>query len=217
MASEASQTRRSDTAEPRRGRPRSEVSHQAVLDATTRLLSVSSYEEMTVEAIASEAGVSKQTIYRWWKSKAAVVLEVMLTGEAEIELVPMPSTGDLRADCLTWIRGMLREAFRDTHVGMARSLVVAGLQCDPGTEWLLQKASMWDHGPLAERLRQAERAGELREGVDVAAAASAIGDPLIFRMLIGSAPSPSWAESLVDVVVTGLLRPRAESSPAQME
>lgn len=208
----ASEAQRSDTAEPRRGRPRSEVSHQAVLDATTRLLRVSSYEDVTVEAIASEAGVSKQTIYRWWKSKAAVVLEVMLTGDAEIELVPMPSTGDLRADCLTWIRGMLVEAFRDTHVGMARSLVVAGLQGDPGTERLLQQASMWDHGLLAERLREAERAGELRDGVDISAAASAIGDPLIFRMLIGSAPSLSWSESLVDVVVTGLVRPEIAAS-----
>ena len=208
----ASEAQRSDTAEPRRGRPRSEVSHQAVLDATTRLLRVGSYEDVTVEAIASEAGVSKQTIYRWWKSKAAVVLEVMLTGDAEIELVPMPSTGDLRADCLTWIRGMLVEAFRDTHVGMARSLVVAGLQGDPGTERLLQQASMWDHGLLAERLREAERAGELRDGVDISAAASAIGDPLIFRMLIGSAPSLSWSESLVDVVVTGLVRPEIAAS-----
>ena len=207
-----SEAQRSETAEPRRGRPRSEASHQAVLDATTRLLASSSYEELTVEAIASEAGVSKQTIYRWWKSKAAVVLEVMLTGEAEIELVPMPCTGDLRADCLTWIHGMLVEAFRDTHVGMARSLVVAGLKGDPGTERLLQQASMWDHGLLADRLREAGRAGELREGVDIAAAASAIGDPLIFRMLIGSAPSRGWAESLVDVVVTGLMRPESDAS-----
>lgn len=207
----ACEAQRSGTAEPRRGRPRSEASHQAVLDATSRLLSQSSYEELTVEAIASEAGVSKQTIYRWWRSKALVVLEVMLTGDAEFEIVPMPSTGDLRRDCLSWVRSMLVEAFQETHVGMARSLVVAGLQGDAGTERLLQRASMWDHGPLAERLRESERAGELREGVDIAAAASAMGDPLIFRMLIGSAPSLSWAESLVDVVVTGLLRP-AEAS-----
>lgn len=202
----ASEGQRSDTVEPRRGRPRSETSHQAVLDATARLLRVSSYDDLTVEAIASEAGVSKQTIYRWWKSKAGVVLEVMLTGEGDIELVPMPSTGDLRGDCLTWIRAMLVEAFRDTHVGMARSLVIAGLQGGPGTERLLQQASMWDHWPLAQRLRQAEEMGELRAGVDIAAAASAIGDPLIFRMLTGAAPTLSWAESLVDVVLTGLLR-----------
>ncbi|GAA1138509.1 TetR/AcrR family transcriptional regulator [Nesterenkonia lutea] len=208
----ACEAQRSGTVETRRGRPRSEASHQAVLDATSRLLSESSYEELTVEAIASEAGVSKQTIYRWWKSKATVVLEVMLTGEAEIEIVPMPSTGDLRADCLTWIRSMLVEAFQETHVGMARSLVVAGLQGDPGTERLLEQASMWDHGPLAERLRESERAGELREGVDITAAASAMGDPLIFRMLTGAAPTTSWAESLVDVVVTGLLRPEEDAA-----
>lgn len=207
----ASEAQRSDTAEPRRGRPRSEASHQAVLDATTRLLRVSSYEELTVEAIACEAGVSKQTIYRWWKSKAAVVLEVMLTGDAEIELGPVPSTGDLRADCLTWIRSMLVKAFQENYVGMARSLLVVGLQGDPGTERLLQQANIWDHGLLAVRLREAQRAGELRDGIDIAAASSAIRDPLIFRMLIGSAPSQSWAESLVDVVVTGLLRP--ENAP----
>src|SRR5699024_8494536 len=55
-----------------RGRPRSTTSHQAVLKAVARLLEEQNhdYETLTIEGIAAEASVGKQTIYRWWSTKA---------------------------------------------------------------------------------------------------------------------------------------------------
>ncbi|MGB1737842.1 MAG: TetR/AcrR family transcriptional regulator [Pseudomonadales bacterium] len=55
---------------------RSEKAHAAILDATLRILSTQGYVDLTVERIAKEAGVGKQTIYRWWTGKADLVLEV---------------------------------------------------------------------------------------------------------------------------------------------
>ena len=51
-------------------------SHQAILNATLKLLGSSGYVDFSIEKVASEAGVGKQTIYRWWSSRADLVLEV---------------------------------------------------------------------------------------------------------------------------------------------
>ena len=63
------------TAETRVSR-RSEQSHKAILDATLKLLGSSGYVDFSIEKVANEAGVGKQTIYRWWPTRADLVLEV---------------------------------------------------------------------------------------------------------------------------------------------
>lgn len=69
---------------------------RAILQATMEMLSQEGYHTMTIEAIAARAGVGKKTIYRWWPSKAAVVLEALTTyTEAH---VPFSDTGSLEGD-----------------------------------------------------------------------------------------------------------------------
>ena len=77
------------------GRPRSERSKAAILTAVRKLLLKDGYSNLTIEAVAQEAGVSKATIYRWWKTKGELVLEA---AEQEIAIGTVPDTGDSRAD-----------------------------------------------------------------------------------------------------------------------
>src|SRR6478672_6817511 len=64
-------------ARPHTGRRRNEAARQAVLDAALRLLVESKGAPITVEAVARAAGVGKQTLYRWWPSKGAVLLDAL--------------------------------------------------------------------------------------------------------------------------------------------
>jgi AcrR family transcriptional regulator len=62
----------------KRGRPRSESSRRAILDATLRLTEeYGSVKKVTVDAIAKRAGVGKQTIYKWWESTSDILLEIL--------------------------------------------------------------------------------------------------------------------------------------------
>jgi AcrR family transcriptional regulator len=71
---------------------RSEQSRQAILQSTMKLLDERepgsmSVQQLSIERIAREAGVSKTTIYRWWPDKAAVIIDTFL--ENHILLTPM--------------------------------------------------------------------------------------------------------------------------------
>ncbi|MGO7983441.1 helix-turn-helix domain-containing protein, partial [Rhizobium johnstonii] len=67
-------------AEHRRGPVRSEVARMAILEATARQFEARGYDQLTMEGIAAEAKVGKQTIYRWWPSKSALVADCLIAG-----------------------------------------------------------------------------------------------------------------------------------------
>ncbi|MEV7966394.1 TetR/AcrR family transcriptional regulator [Sphaerisporangium sp. NPDC088356] len=82
------------------------------------------YQQMTVEAIARRAGVSRPAIYRRWRSKADIVLHVLFE-HAESGGFP-PPTGDLRADLHAWVRALLarlrRPEMAAAYVGLMADL-----------------------------------------------------------------------------------------------
>ena len=71
----------------------------AVLDATSMLLSEVGYDQLSVEAVASRAGVHKTTVYRRWPTKPELIAEAALVQAAEA--VPIPDTGTLLGDLQT--------------------------------------------------------------------------------------------------------------------
>jgi len=72
------------------GRPRSEEARQAVLNAVDDLLVEIGYAAMTMKNIAERAQVSRQTVYRWWSTKAEILFEACAE-DATDELAIVPS------------------------------------------------------------------------------------------------------------------------------
>jgi AcrR family transcriptional regulator len=113
------------TGRPHTGSRRNEAAELAILRAAAELLAVGDGALITVGAIAERAGVGKQTIYRWWPSKSAVLLDAMIRHADEV--APAPDTGDLPTDLRRFLRstfaaapanrslllGVLREALGD--------------------------------------------------------------------------------------------------------
>src|ERR1700749_3158779 len=80
-----------------RGRQRCQIAEAAILKATAELLKEQSLRDVTADAIADRAGVSKATIYKWWPNKNRVALDAFLS-QLEKE-VPIPNTGSVVGDC----------------------------------------------------------------------------------------------------------------------
>lgn len=85
----------SDVTKKLPGRPRSTQSHQAILQATLELLAEVGFERMTIDAIATRAGVGKTTIYRRYNAKEELVADAI---ESLREEVVIPDTGTLWGD-----------------------------------------------------------------------------------------------------------------------
>lgn len=110
---------------PHTGSRRNDAARQAILDAAAELLTAGDAAPITVGAIAERAGVGKQTIYRWWRSKSAVLLDAMIHRARQV--APVPDSGDLHADLRLFLGstfaavpdnrslllGVLREALAD--------------------------------------------------------------------------------------------------------
>lgn len=89
-----------------RTRKRSTAKHEAILVAAEAVASELGYAPSTIELIASRAGVGKQTIYRWWPSKAALYLE---TYKHLVSSVRMPGPD---IDCRLRLQRFLASLFR---------------------------------------------------------------------------------------------------------
>ena len=188
--------------EGRRGATRSPAARAAILAATSSLLERFGYDRVTMEGIASEAGVGKQTIYRWWPSKAAILGEALLEGELPGADVEVPITDDIRADLHAWFSAMSAGLASDEGVALARALIaVTATDHELGlalNERLAAPIRSW----VAERIDRGQSAGEIRADVD----ADAIADQLIAMASYAALIGQPLSEDRVDETVTRLLR-----------
>jgi len=103
------------------GRPRSETSRQAILAAALELVAESGYAGLTIEGIAARAGVGKQTIYRWWPSKADVLLEA---GAVKADLhVSVTDHGSYQADLRAFLDTSYELVNRPQLADLLRALI----------------------------------------------------------------------------------------------
>lgn len=186
---------------------RNERSRRAILTAARELVSELGYAKLSVEAIAARAGVGKQTIYRWWPSKGAVVLDAFLalSEEGPDRSMALPDTGDLEADLKVVMRATVAE-FADPAFEMPIRALNIEIINDPA---LAAQYHAKLAGPLDEakkdRLRSAQRAGQLDAHADLDLALELLYAPLYQRWLLRSGPlTPEYADALVDALLKAM-------------
>jgi AcrR family transcriptional regulator len=172
--------------------------------ATRELLASVGYDAISMKGIAARAGVGKQTVYRWWPSKAAVVAEVALTGMIPFPEHALPSTADLRADLVAWLSRLLDAMASPDSAELVRALASAATADAGAARRLYDRFSGPDRRILIDRFRAAMVAGQVREDADLAAAADALISIQVFVMLSHDPISPARASGLLDVVMRGI-------------
>ena len=109
------------------GRARSEASRRAILNATLKLLEQQTVQQVTIESIAKKAGVGKATIYRWWASKASVVIDAFV--QNHVVHTPMPK-GVSAQEALTQHMRLLIEQYSGWPGRVVAQILAEG-QADP--------------------------------------------------------------------------------------
>jgi AcrR family transcriptional regulator len=163
-------------ATPTRGRPRNPRTQDDVMAAARRLLTRDGYEQVTIDAIAREAGVSRPTIYRRWPSKAHVVFDAAFGQPTDGTLVAR--SGDFATDLAVFVRTVLQ--FWGEPVVQAAALgILADRHRDPElrirTQQLLDERTLTEFAAL---VRAGIDQGHLRADVDV---------DMLYQTLVGTA------------------------------
>ncbi|RLV66204.1 TetR family transcriptional regulator [Streptomyces sp. CBMAI 2042] len=208
---------------------RSDRSRRAIYDAALALVGESGYRRTTIEGIAARAGVGKQTIYRWWPSKAAVLMEAFLdlaaraAGEAASQTggtggqtdgtdpqagaagYGIPDTGDLAADLKLVLRATVDELNDPLMEAPTRALTAEGIvDAKLGAEFV-EKLLDPQLALYVTRLRAAQEAGQLRPDADPRIALELLIAPLTHRWLLRTLPlTHAYADTIVDYALGGL-------------
>ncbi len=147
---------------------------------------------ISVDSIAQGAGVSKQTIYRWWPSKGAVLLDALVS-VAEV-ISPTPDTGDLEKD----LRIFLTDTFKGAGRGRAVMLgVLREALADADAMTLLGEFSASRRAAVTQIFAQARQRGEMIDKTAETLAIDQLFGLLWYRQIFGNAAVDKRAATLL--------------------
>jgi AcrR family transcriptional regulator len=184
------------------GRPRSEHSRRAILRSTLKLLrKEGGFPDLRMEAIASDANVSKATVYRWWPSKAALVADAF--AESSVGELQFPDTGSVRNDMSLQMRKLIR-VFRSER-GKVVAALLAGGQSDPELLEAFRGRFLWPRRRQAyQTLQRGIDRGELPQNTDLDLILDSLYGPIYMRFLIRHDElNEEFADEICQIVLNG--------------
>jgi AcrR family transcriptional regulator len=190
------------------GRPRSAEADRAILRAAVDLLADEGYGGVTMEGVASRAGVGKATVYRRWPCKSALVVDAV-TACRESGSQP-PDTGSIRGDLLVFVRGFMHH-LRTSDAGRVMPALVAELSRNPELAAEFRETFLQPRrAKVLEAVRRGVARGEVRSGVDAELVADGVVALLMHRFLVtGMEIDDELPERVVDILWSGIADDRA--------
>ncbi len=192
-----------DQAPAGRGRPRDPRTEQAIADAARRLLARDGYDQISIEAIAREADVSRPTVYRRWPSKTHLVFDAVF-GAAEVGDV-LAGSGDFEADLRHFVAGVF-EFWRAPEVAAAALGILADRHRDP--ELFIRTQELLDETTrtaFAALVRAGIDQGVVDAGVDIEIAYDAlVGTSFYIAQVLATDTVDAAAERLCALLLQGI-------------
>ena len=188
-----------------RGRQRDEDARERILQTAFELVGSKSPGTVTINDIAAGAEVAKQTIYRWWPSRTAVVLDALVTGT--MQATPFPETDDLRADFERHLKGVIK--LFNSPTGAIIKELLAEAQSDETIAHEFRERFWAPRRQLShDRLTRGIEVGQIRADLDHEIVLDAIYGPLWTRLIIGHLKmSPADATRIVNALWPGIQAP----------
>lgn len=190
------------SAEVPRGRTRDEAAKKRVLDAAFELVGATAPGQVSVNEIAAAAEVAKQTIYRWWPSRTAVILDALVVGT--MQATPFPETDDIRADFEAHLRTVIR--LFNSPTGRIVREMLAEAQTDPAIAAEFRERFWQPRRDLSgARLQRGIDLGQVRDDLDHEIVLDAIYGPLWTRLTIAHLPlSSAHARKITAAIWPGI-------------
>ena len=158
--------------------------------------------DLTIEEVAKRAGVSKPTLYKWWPTKAALVMALL-----HERIAARPETLDtLTAEqALRWRVRRLIAAFNGLFGKVMADMIAEGQNEPSILQELFEQHIGQRRAASITEVERGKAAGEFAADVDPELLIDAIFAPLYFRLLVRNAPlTEAYGDALVSQVLRGL-------------
>ncbi len=186
----------------KRGRPRDPEADGRILAAASSLILLRGFDSMTVDEVASNAGVGKATVYRRWSRKedlAVAAMEQLYRDE-----MPTPDTGSIRGDLRAMYASVLHFANSTSGTDYLRTSIKESMRDDRIATLYRQASLRAEQNALAVFERGIAR-GEVRPDIPMATLVQIMGGIVTMRAVIEQRmPTASEVDDLVEVVIRGI-------------
>jgi AcrR family transcriptional regulator len=182
---------------------RAERTRRAILDATRGILAEEGVGHLTVEGVATRAGVAKTSIYRRYRGKDELALAALI--DMVETVTATPDLGDTREEIRAFVAAVI-DILSSTVMGGVMRGIVSDLATDPdlGAAFREQVVAL----RMAEVRRLVDRGvarGDLRPGADPELAHELLFGPVYYRLLLSGKPlDHARAERLTDAAIAAL-------------
>jgi AcrR family transcriptional regulator len=181
--------------------PRVSRTRATVLTAGIDLLAERGYPGFSIDAIVARTGVAKTTIYRHWPSRGELLIAVIMQLDGD---TPLPDSGSARTDLLTYFAGRVQAAGNRQWQRCMPALVAAAA-LDPALARIIASLTARYLGQVQALLARGRDRGELRPGLNLELAASALVGTFAFRQLmLHEAPTAAQVTDLLDMLQHGI-------------
>lgn len=180
------------------GARRNPDSAEAILEAAEAVLVEAGYAGFSIEAVARRARAGKPTIYRWWPSKAALLLEVYQRQKR----VEIPDTGRLEEDLVGFLKNLFSH-WRETSSGSVFRSLIAEAQSDETAAAALARYAEGRRTHTGQIIERARARGEIADDIDPAVVADLVASYAWRHLLTNRLDEP---EATIRKVVSYLLR-----------
>lgn len=181
------------------GRPRSDASRAAIIEATFESLREIGYERLTMDAVATKAGVGKATIYRWYPTKEDLVIEALTLKSCDREDF-IPNTGSLASD----MAAVVEHLQNNDPLFLKRKAFALTVSTLAGIDTLAQ--AYWDSYIAKKRstyailFERAKERGEMAKSADVELFLDLFRGYLLFGLLIRPGGAVQPQEKIISVI-----------------
>jgi AcrR family transcriptional regulator len=184
---------------PRRGRPRSSKTTAAILASAYQLMASEGLATATIDAVARHSNVSKMTIYKWWPSREALLIDAFLNQAAL--MLPLSSAGD----ALSRLRRHVM-AYADAlngGFGRVQLAVISECVANTGSATIFYERYLkLRRAAIVEIIAAGQKDGSIGARGAPADLYDAIYGSLFYRSIFGIKPiSPAYARNLMELVL----------------
>jgi AcrR family transcriptional regulator len=192
-------TMQEEHAPARRGRPRSMATTRAILESAYQLMATTSAAATTIEAIARHSNVSKMTIYKWWPSREALLIDAFLDHAST--MLPLCGSGDPAARIRDHVERYAAALLED--FGRVQLAVIAECIASTGSAGLFRERYIdIRRAAIMEIIAEGQRDGGITNARSPEMLFDAIYGSLFYRSAFGIAPlTPAYARDLADFVL----------------